>query len=152
MRASFFWDCPYRCSLPRRFGFLLIIVEGFDQAREHFRRSLEQRLGLRLRDFSNVFAQMIDELTHLSFYIMRMTNGIIFQRGVHTSGAFLEAWLLFIWLRPLFLSAGFIGSGTLMSSAALKSISCSCSCTMIARKVSLNANSPIASACRIRSR
>src|ERR1039457_691696 len=151
MGASFFWERRYRRSSPRRFAFLLVIVEGFDQAGEHFRRSLEQRLGLRLRDFSNVFTQMFDDLTHLSFYFMRVANGIIFQRGIHTSGAFLEAWLLFIWLRPLFLSAGFIGSGTLMSSAALKSISCSCSCTMIARKVSLNANSPIASAWRMRS-
>src|ERR1039457_6084486 len=105
MRASFFWDCPYRCSLPRRFGFLLIIVEGFDQAREHFRRSLEQRLGLRLRDSSNVFAQMIDELTHLGFDLLRVANGIIFQRGVHTSGAFLEAWVLFLCVRSLLLVA-----------------------------------------------
>src|ERR1017187_9605559 len=124
MDASFFWRCRYRCSSPRRFGFLLIIVEGFDQAGEHFCRSLEQRLGLRLGDFANVFAQMINELTHLSFDFLRVANGIIFRRGVHISGAFLEAWLLSIWLRPLFLSAGFIGRGTLMSSAALKSISC----------------------------
>src|ERR1017187_6576773 len=54
----------------------------------------------------------------------------------------LETWLFFTWVRPLFLCAGFVGGGTLMSSAALKSISCSCSCTMIACKVSLNANSP----------
>src|ERR1019366_7488984 len=52
----------------------------------------------------------------------------------------------------VFLSDGFLGRGTLMPSAALKSISCSCSCTMMARKISLNANSPIASAWRMRSR
>src|ERR1039458_7516044 len=100
MRASFFWECRYRRSSPRRFGFLLIIVKGFDQASEHFRRSLEQRLGLRLRDSSNVFAQMIDDLPHLRFDFMRMANGIIFQRGVHTSGAFFEVWLVFIWFLP----------------------------------------------------
>ena len=63
--------------LPRLFAFLLIIVEGFDQPGEHFRRSLEKRLSLRLRDFSNICAQMIDKLTHLSFDFLRVVNGVI---------------------------------------------------------------------------
>ena len=42
---------------------------------------------------------------------------------------------------------GFLAGGTSIPSAELKSISCSCSCTMMARRVSLRANSPIASAC-----
>src|ERR1017187_6068818 len=97
----------HELSSPRRFAFFLIIVEGFDQAGEHFRRSLEQRLGLRLRDFSNVFAQMLDELTHLSFDFLRVMNRVILGRRFHISGAFLEAWWFFtcstIFCRPAFL-------------------------------------------------
>src|ERR1035441_2089597 len=139
-------------SSPRRFALFLVIVEGFYQAGEHFRRSLEERLGLWLRDFTDVLAQMLDELTHPSLDFLRMVNGVILRREFHASRPFLETWCLFSWPRPLFLPAGVFARGTLMSSAALKSISCSCSCTMIARKVSLSANSPIASAWRMRSR
>src|ERR1035438_4308834 len=138
--------------LPRRFALFLVIVEGFYQADEHLRRSLEERLGLWLRDFTNVLAQMLDELTHPSPDFLRMVNGVILRREFHVSRPFLETWCFLSWPRPLFLPAGAFARGTSMSSAALKSISCSCSCTMIARKVSLNANSPIASAWWMRSR
>src|ERR1017187_2869065 len=139
-------------SSPSRFALFLVIVESFDQASEHFRGSLEERLGLWLRDFANVLAQMLDELTHPSFDFLRMANGAILRREFHAYRPFPETWCFFSWPRPLFLPAGAFARGTLISSAALKSISCSCSCTIIARKVSLNANSPIASAWRMRSR
>src|ERR1039458_7529796 len=139
-------------SSPGRFALLLVIGEGSNQAGEHLRGSLEERLGLWLRDFTNVPAQMLDEPTHPSLDLLRVVNGIILRREFHPSRPFLETWCFFTWPRPLFLPAGAFASGTLMSSAALKSISCSCSCTMIARRVSLNANSPIASAWRMRSR
>jgi hypothetical protein len=32
MGAFFFWECRYGFSAPRRFVFILIIVEDFDQA------------------------------------------------------------------------------------------------------------------------
>lgn len=40
--------------------------------------------------------------------------------------------------------------GLSMPKASAKSVRCSCSCAMISRSTSLKANSPIASACRIR--
>src|ERR1035438_6393969 len=85
---------------------------------------------------------MLDEPTHPSLDFLRVVNGVLLRREFHASRPFLEAWYFFSCPRPLFLPAGTFARGTLISSAALKSISCSCSCTMIARKVSLNANSP----------
>src|ERR1017187_8266432 len=82
-------------SSPSRFVLFLVIVEGFDQAGEHFRRSLQERLGLWLRDFTNVLAQMLDELTHPSLDLLRVVHGVIFGRVFHTSGELLEAWRLF---------------------------------------------------------
>jgi len=41
MGGSFFRAGRDGFNSPRRFGFVLIIVEGFDQAGEHFRRGLE---------------------------------------------------------------------------------------------------------------
>src|ERR1035437_2803822 len=152
MRGPFLRAGRRGFSSPRRFALFLVIVEGFDQADEHLRRSLEERLGLRLRDFLNVLAEMLDELAHPSLDFLRVVKGVILRREFHTSRPFLEAWCCFSWPRPLFLPASAFARGTSMPSAALKSISCSCSCTMMARKVSLNANSPIASAWRMRSR
>ena len=55
------------------------------------------------------------------------------------------------WPLPgLALSKDFFCGGTSMPSASHKSISCSCSSTMMSRKVSLSANSPMASAWRMR--
>src|ERR1039458_10109314 len=141
-------------SSPGRFALLLVIGEGSNQAGEHLRGSLEERLGLWLRDFTNVPAQMLDELTHPSLDLPRVVNGIILRREFHTSRPFLETWCFFTWPRPLFLPAGAFASGTLMSSAALKSISCSCSCTMIAQEqeheidlsAALDINVPLAKA------
>ena len=62
---------------PRRFNGLLVVVEGLDQASEHFCRSFKQCLGLRLRYLANVVAQMIDELAHLSFDFFRVVYGVI---------------------------------------------------------------------------
>src|ERR1039458_10752858 len=90
-------------SAPRHFALFLVIVEGFDQAGEHFRRSLEERLGLWFRDFTNVLAQMLDELTHPSLDFLRMVNGVIPRREFHASRPFLETWCFFSWPRPLFL-------------------------------------------------
>src|ERR1039458_4738263 len=89
-------------SSPRRFALFLVIVEGFDQAAEHFRRSLEECLGLRLRDFPNVLAQMLDELAHPSLNFPRVVNRVVFGREFHTSGEFIEAWRLFTWFRQVF--------------------------------------------------
>src|ERR1035441_2453955 len=139
-------------SSPRHFALFLVIVEGFDQAGEHFRRSLEERLGFWLRDSPDVLAQVLDELMHPSLDFPRVVNEVILRREFHASRPLPETWCFFTWPRRLFLPAGAFARGTLMSSAALKSISCSCSCTMTARKFSLNANSPIASAWRMRSR
>ena len=75
-------------SSPRRFALFLVIVEGFDQAGEHFRRGLEERLGLWLRDFPNVLAQMLNELTHPSFDFVRVVNGVILGGGFHVFRAF----------------------------------------------------------------
>src|ERR1035437_1637581 len=97
MGAFLFWECRYGFSAPRRFVFFLIIVEGSDQAGEHCRRSLEERLGLRLRDFPNVLAQMLDELAHPSLDFPRVVNRVIFGREFHTTGEVLEAWAFFIW-------------------------------------------------------
>src|ERR1035441_5401883 len=152
MGGSLLWAGGLGFSSPGRFALILVIVEGFDQTGEHFHRSLEKGHGLWLRDFANVLAQMLDKLTHPSLDFLRVVNGVILRREFHASRPFLETWCFFSWPRPLFLPADVFARGTLMSSAALKSISCSCSCTMIARKVSLNANSPIASAWRMRSR
>src|ERR1035441_8141672 len=93
-------------SSPSRFALFLVIVKGFDQAGEHFRRSLEERLGLWLRDFTTVLAQMLDELTHPSLDFLRMVNGAILRREFHASRPFLETWCFFSWPRPLFLPAG----------------------------------------------
>ena len=70
-------------SSPGRFALFLVIVEGFDQADEHFRRSLEKRLGLWRRDFTNVLAQVLDELTHPSLDFLRVVNGVILGGGFH---------------------------------------------------------------------
>jgi hypothetical protein len=94
---------------PRLLALFFIIVEGFDQAGEHFRRSLEERLGLRLSDFSNVFAQMIDELAHLSFEFLRVVNRVIPGKGFHTNDAFLEAEVVFIVFRQCFARKAFWG-------------------------------------------
>src|ERR1039457_5193527 len=77
-------------SSPSRFVLFLVIVEGFDQAGEHFRRSLEERLGFWLRDFTNVLAQMLDELTHPSLDFLRMVDGVILRREFHASRTFLD--------------------------------------------------------------
>jgi hypothetical protein len=63
---------------PRRFAPIRIIVEGFDQAGEHFRGRLEERLNLRFRDFFYVLAQMPDELPHPSPDLLRVVNRLIF--------------------------------------------------------------------------
>ena len=78
MGAFLFWECRYGFSAPRRFVFFLIIVEGSDQAGEHCRRSLEERLGLRLRDFPNVLANMTFSRTDpfLSSSSVRMTRTV----------------------------------------------------------------------------
>src|ERR1017187_1974830 len=70
-------------SSPRCFALILVIVERFDQAGQHFRRSLEERLDLWVRDFTNVLAQMLDELRHPSLDFLRVVNGVILGGGVH---------------------------------------------------------------------
>ena len=70
-------------SSPRCFALILVIVEGFDQSDQHFRRCLEERLGLWLRNFTNVLAQMLDELTHPGLDFLRVVNSVILGGGVH---------------------------------------------------------------------
>src|ERR1022692_4490753 len=103
-------------SSPGRFALLLVIVEGFDQAGEHLLRSFKERLGFWLRDFPNILAQMLDELTHPSLDLPRVVNRINLRREFHTSRPFLETWCFFTWPRSLLLPAGAFASGTLMSS------------------------------------
>src|ERR1035438_497024 len=93
-------------SSPSRFALFLVIVEGFDLAGEHFRRSLEEGLGLLLREFGNLLSQMLDELTHPSLDFLRVVNGVILRRELHASRPFPETWCFFSWPRPLFLPAG----------------------------------------------
>src|ERR1035438_2853942 len=88
-------------SSPSRFALFLVIVEGFDQAGEHFRRSLEERLGLWLRDFTNVLAQTLDELAHPSLDFLRVVNGVVLRREFHASRPFLETSWFFSLRRPL---------------------------------------------------
>ena len=72
---------------PRRFAAFLVVVEGLDQASQHFCRGLEKRLGLRLWDFFNVFAQVINELTHPDLDLLRVPNGVYLGGWFHTSTA-----------------------------------------------------------------
>jgi hypothetical protein len=96
--------------------------------------------GFRIFHADTFFLVAGFDVCRLTFLFVSVTGFIALRHGVASRGF------------DHFLPAGFIAGGTFMSNAALKSISCSCSCTMMARKVSLNANSPIASAWRMRSR
>ena len=98
-----FWPGRRAFRVPHRLAFYRIIVQGLGQAGKHIRRSLEQRLGLRFRDFFNVRAQMVDKLTQLSLEFLHVVNRIVPGNGFHASDAFLEAWLFFAWFRPFLL-------------------------------------------------
>jgi hypothetical protein len=52
------------CSLPGR-GFLVVIVEGLDQARAHLGGSLEKRLRFRFADLADVFACVVNNALQL---------------------------------------------------------------------------------------